>query len=255
MLLKLLVVNPNSTTSMTDKLEAVVNASCPPGVSHLDVLYLTYVTESISLQQVHYDFFTNTDGPPSINDEPTSHQSAETCMAALRRIDITCYRGFIVACYSAHPLVDILKLLTNKPVVGIFEVSITTCLHILARSKKFGIVSTGHIWERLLTEGVNHFLGVHSAHFAGVQTTGLTAVELHQAPQEEVRVRIRGAVKRLLEANHNQLGAICLGCAAMADLDTIVRETCIEVLGEVEGSGIHIIDGVAAAAQLLPGLV
>lgn len=220
---------------MTDKLEAVVNASCPPGVQ--------------------YDFFTNADGSPSINDEPTSHPNAETCMATHGRIDITCYRGFIIACYSAHPLVDMLKLLTNKPVVGIFEASITTCFHILARSKKFGIVSTGHIWERLLTEGVNHFLGVHSALFAGVQTTGLTAAELHEAPQEEVRLRIRGAVKHLLETNHSQLGVICLGCAAMADMDTIVRETCIEVLGEVEGSGIRIIDGVAAAVQLLPGLV
>ncbi|KIJ21941.1 hypothetical protein PAXINDRAFT_65065 [Paxillus involutus ATCC 200175] len=170
---KVLIINPNSTKAMTD------------GLRHTPV----------AQPNVEYHFFTNPDGPPSIDDKDTCHASAESCMKALldqtNGIDLKDYGAFVVACYSLHPLVSKLKAETGKPVVGIFEASVTTCLHLIDASQKFGIVSTGNNWEILLTEGVGDILGTpHSEggkRFAGVGTTGLTASDLLKAAHEDVQ--------------------------------------------------------------------
>lgn len=187
-----------------------------------------------------------------------AEDSANKCMQAFGPIGGFCsqYDGFVVACYSLHPLVDRLKEHTRKPVVGIFEASITVCLHMLSASQTFGIVSTGAIWETLLTDGVSKVLGVPNGgeRFAGVATTGLSAIELHETSDVTVQGLMKGAIKTLLQ-KRDDIRAICLGCAAMVDLQVAVREGCIEYLGEEKGSQIRIIDGVAAATALLVGLV
>ena len=175
---------------------------------------------------------------------------------------ISRHDGFLVACYSKHPLVPLLKReaaidQARKPVTGIFEASVGTSLQLIRPDERFGIVSTGKVWERILSEAVADFLGTSgseaSKRFAGVQTTGLNATDLHDAPADEVRKRMKDAVKRLLRVGN--VGAICLGCAGMAGMDAMVREACVEELGEVEGSRIRIVDGVVAGVAWLEGAV
>ena len=94
--------------------------------------------------------------------------------------------------------------------------------------------------------------------FAGVETTGLDATDLHDAPAEEVRKRMKDAVKRLLRDENGEerrVGAICLGCAGMAGMDEMVREACVEAVGEVEGKRIRIVDGVVAGVVWLEGML
>ncbi|KIJ65019.1 hypothetical protein HYDPIDRAFT_27751 [Hydnomerulius pinastri MD-312] len=238
MVIKILIINPNSTQGMTDGLQKVV----------------------IAQADVEYSYFTNPDGPASIDDKEECNNSAQTCMTALldqkHTVDLTQFDGFVVACYSLHPLVETLKEKMGKPVVGIFEASVTTCLHLLSVSQKFGIVSTGDNWKVLLRDGVAEILGAPNGgtKFAGVETTGRTAGELHDDSPEQVQQLMKDATKRLLGDNGNQVGAICLGCAAMTGLRETVREACIEQLGE-EGSRIRIVDGVAAATGIVLGLV
>lgn len=144
----------------------------------------------------------------------------------------------------------------RKAVTGIFEASVSTSLQIIHPDEKFGIISTGKVWEKILSEAVVDFLGTGSdasKRFAGVETTGLNATDLHDAPAEEVRKRMKDAVKRLLKKGN--IGAICLGCAGMAGMDTMVREACVEELGEDEGNGVRIIDGVVAGVAWLEGAV
>lgn len=167
--------------------------------------------------------------------------------------------GFLVACYSQHPLVPALKeesliRSARKPVTGIFEASVGTSLQSIHPNEKFGIISTGKVWESILTEATVAFLGTGteaSKRFAGVETTGLNATDLHDAPAEEVRKRMKDAVKRLLRKGH--VGAICLGCAGMAGMDEMVREACVEELGEVDGKRVRIVDGVMAGVAWLEG--
>jgi len=136
-------------------------------------------------------------------------------------------------------------------VTGIFEASVATCLQSLNVNQKFGIVSTGSQWEEILGEAVAELLGSKtSTRYAGTETTGLNADELHQTAKDEVDRRMKDATKRLVE---KEVDAICLGCAGMAGMDTIVREACIEQLGEAGGKRIKIVDGVIAGAIYLDG--
>ncbi len=87
----------------------------------------------------------------------------------------------------------------------------------------------------------------------GVETTGLNATELHDAPAEEVRQKMMEATKRLIRKG--DVGAICLGCAGMAGMDKMVREACVDELGKEIGEGIRIVDGVKAGVGVLEALV
>lgn len=138
-----------------------------------------------------------------------------------------------------------------KPVIGIFEASISTCLQSINTYDSFGIVSTGSQWEEILGEAVADLLGAENPErYAGTKTTGLNADELHSTPKDEVDRRMKAATKKLLETGAK---AICLGCAGMAGLDSTVREACVEALGEELGVRVKIVDGVVSGAIFLEG--
>ncbi|KAL5115540.1 hypothetical protein ACEQ8H_006603 [Pleosporales sp. CAS-2024a] len=236
----ILIINPNSTESMTNGLKPLVDA--------------------LQFEHTAHEYFTAPSGPKSINNEDDAAESVNHCLPALRKQLDHCH-GFLVACYSQHPLVPLLKeepaiVSTRKPVTGIFEASVSTSLQVIHPGEKFGIVSTGKVWEEILSEAVVAFLGTGSEasnRFAGVETTGLNATDLHDAPAEEVRKRMKDAVKRLLKKG--KVGAICLGCAGMAGMEQMVREACVEELGEVEGKTVRVVDGVMAGIAWLEGAV
>jgi len=187
--------------------------------------------------------------------------STQNCIQALSDSDYLGYEGFLVACYSDHPLVAWLKSQPaieqkKKPVTGIFEASIWKSLNVISKQAKFGIVSTGKVWEDLLSKAVVKYskeeLGKESALkdvFAGVETTGLNATDLHDAPAEEVKQKMKEATKRLVRKG--DVRAVCLGCAGMAGMDVMVREALIEELGREEGEAVHIVDGVKAGVEWL----
>jgi Asp/Glu/hydantoin racemase len=217
-------------------------------------------TATNNSRQTAHEYFTAPTGPKSINNEDDAVESVKHCLPALQPV-LEQHHGFLVACYSKHPLVPILKgeevvRSDGKPVTGIFEASVSTSLQIIHPEEKFGIVSTGKVWEQILSEAVVDFLGTGSEaskRFAGVETTGLNATDLHDAPAEEVRKRMKDAVKRLLKKGN--VGAICLGCAGMSGMDAMVREACVEELGKEEGMRVRIVDGVVAGVAWLEGAV
>jgi Asp/Glu/hydantoin racemase len=170
--------------------------------------------------------------------------------------------GIVIACYSYHPLVSALKKHTSKPVVGILEASICSALLLLREDEEWGIVSTGKIWESLLRDGVGKFLGIRpgtEGRFRGITTTGLSAIELHEKPAEEVERRMIEATRQLVRKNGNQnengVGVVCLGCAGMAGMEKMIRAACIQELGLVEGSKIRIVDGVRSGVHMVEGLI
>jgi len=201
--------------------------------------------------QTHHVFFTAPSGPPSINNEEDAAESLKHCVPQLEKL-LGAHDGFLVACYSKHPLVPWLKDRTSKPVTGIFESSVATALQAIHPSERFGIVSTGKVWEEILRDASHDMLGATSSRFAGVETTGLNATELHDAPAAEVRHKMKEATKRLLR--NGTVGAICLGCAGMSGMNEMVREACVEELGD-KGNQVRIVDGVQAGVAWLEGAV
>ncbi|KAK5050973.1 hypothetical protein LTR84_003532 [Exophiala bonariae] len=278
--LRILIINPNTSTSMTEALVPLLDSlAYPPGF-------------------VKYTFFTSPATPaeginvakgepepraiPSINSHEDADESAKFCLPYLQPL-LADHDAFLVACYSQHPLVFQLKTLCaaldgpKKYVTGIFEASVLASLALTThepeplvpekdrsrsyQNETFGIVSTGKIWEEILGHAVDKFLSLgeqrvgaeRHSRFAGVETTGLNATDLHDLPADQVRVKMIEATKQLLRKS-SSVGAICLGCAGMAGLDDAVRQACVEELGESLGGRVRIVDGVKAGVSMLVGL-
>lgn len=246
---RILVINPNTTEAMTKLLHPVIES-----VGLFDQLQASYFTCPAP-------------GIPSINSPADAEKSAEYCLPHLLS-HLSQHDAFLVACYSHHPLVKQLKAEctklsaaatshgsgAQKNVAGIFEASVLASLSLIPDDASFGIVSTGKVWETALKDAVHGFFGSnHIERYAGTETTGLNADQLHDLPPEQVREKMMEATKRLLRRGE-KVSAICLGCAGMVGLDEAIRTACIEELGEEFGKRVHIVDGVKAGAVQLFGL-
>jgi len=256
---KLLIINPNTTKSMTDSVETVVDA----------------VLSKQPLLHIECTFFTSpssTDGGSiaSINSPEDAEKTAEYCMPHLQSL-IDSHDAFLVACYSEHPLVGMIQRDINsrhpqvgkqKFVTGIFEASVDASLASLSRAAKgedddvllFAIVTTGKIWEVALSSAITRLEDGKRKEevFAGVETTGLTAVELHDLPEELVRSRLSEAASRLVSRESNskrKVRAICLGCAGMVGFESAVQEGVYRVLGNEVGKDVEIVDGIVAGVE------
>ncbi|KAH8698518.1 putative hydantoin racemase [Talaromyces proteolyticus] len=295
---KVLIINPNTSTHMTDALKPIV-ARLNYNDIHFD--YFTAPSEPVTLPDGKV-----IDGVPSINSGEDSVKSALHCRPFVTPL-IPKYDAFLVACYSAHPLVGMLKARiaeletqarqsetgalsvsggeisskTRKYVTGIFESSISASLTLISAFQlegyesgrkfqaqdTFGIVTTGAVWKTELTKAVTSMLNGENVsklfslpsssssssapRFAGVETTGLTAIELHDTPAEEVRRRMVDATEKLLKSTSRPVRAVCLGCAGMAGMEEAVRAGCVKAYGEKDGESVHIVDGVVAGVGWL----
>lgn len=250
------------------------------------------IVESLNYIDVQFDYFTapptSTLGPDgkeiqgisSINCGNDSSLSAVHCFPHLKRL-LDQYDGFLVACYSAHPLVGMLKReirlhaqdlkSARKYVTGIFEASVSTCLALTrdfyldpgtgrsVSASSFGIVTTGAAWKDELSMAVKKMLFGDQVEgddttldvFGGVGTTGLTAVELHTTPADEVNAKITDVTLQLIKCSLHPVTAICLGCAGMSGMDAAVREGCVRALGPVDGGNVIIVDGVVSGVGIL----
>ncbi|KAI5803111.1 Asp/Glu/hydantoin racemase [Geopyxis carbonaria] len=218
----LLIINPNSTVSMTTALSPTITPLLPPGTS------ATYFTAPPG-------------APPSINDSATEALSTTVCLPLLIPL-LQQHDGFLLCCFSAHSLVPALRARTRKPVVGILEAAVFQALSLLPDvAGTFGIVSTGKQWERMLTEAVEELLG-GGKRLGGVETTGLDADQLEGA--EDLEERMREATKRVVGKG---VKVVVLGCAGMVGLEKVV--------GEAAGEGVRVVDGVKAGVGMLCGML
>lgn len=253
--ISILVINPNSSESMTAVLKPLLS----------DLLHT----------HLSLDFYTApASAPPSINDAETSALSTSvtfpTLLPFLTERDHNGedtqdpehhgYSAYLVACYSPHPLTSLIRAHSTVPVLNIFEASV---LHARVLSRPFGIVTTGRYWEDVLADGVHQFLvgsdtpaigevrgegeGGGIGAFVGVRSTGLNATELHSTKKEEVERRIEQASAELVKEGAE---VIILGCAGMSGMEEAVRSGA-----HAEGKEIKIVDGVRAGVVLLEGLV
>ncbi|KAI9336198.1 hydantoin racemase family [Zopfochytrium polystomum] len=252
---RVLVVNPNSTHAMTAALEeqfATLRHRFPASVL--------------------FDFYTAPpDAPKAIEGSVESVHSASVVYADLTGatpegrflradgtavVGLSVYDAVLVACYSDHPLINMLRehfITDRKPVLGIMQASL---LHALAIGcRRISVVTTAKRWEPLLHAGIlatgvsPGFLASGSCcTFPGVLSTGLGVLEMESKPREEVVARVAAAaVAMVREAGAD---AICLGCAGMVGL----KEGVEDALGGAGMSGVAVIDSVLAGLHFASGL-
>ncbi|KIK68280.1 hypothetical protein GYMLUDRAFT_153947 [Collybiopsis luxurians FD-317 M1] len=224
---RLLIINPNSSQSVTDGLIEVLKA--PP------------LTE--------LGFYTApSNAPPSINDMLTANLTATACFLDIQEKKLLDqYDGFLVCCFSDHPLTHMLRETTSKPTIGIFEAAITQALLLGTR---FGIVTTGTGYKADIHKGVQAFMGGSSQRFAGVMTTGLGVVELREGDRMKIERNMKEfSGKMALEG----ADVILLGCAGMAGMESLVIEGAAEA--KPKDPPVRVVDGAKAGVETLAGLV
>jgi Asp/Glu/hydantoin racemase len=148
------------------------------------------------------------------------------------------YDAFLVACYSNHALIKVLREELSQPVVGIMEASLFTARTLGGR---FGVIATSRRSKYTLEESVKHN-GLDSF-CIGVRSCDLGVLELESKPEKEVLGVMCKAGKKLADEGADVL---TLGCAGMTNMKAAVEEAV--------GSDIQVADGVLAGVQHLAGL-
>ena len=179
--------------------------------------------------------------PASITSITTSILSATHSLdVVLPRINDTtkpAVHAVLVACFSAHPLVPMLRELTTLPIVGIMEAGI---LYGSQVGGNVGVVTTDKRWEPLLEHEIEGKLGLKRQCAAGVLSSGLSVLELETLPKEQVYAALCKAAKKMVD--EREADAILLGCAGMVGLT--------EVIQKAVGQEVTVLDPVVCAAEM-----
>ena len=215
--MRILLINPNTSQSFTDKIQAIADKYALPGTQARAV---TAASGPRSIESI-YDELLSAPG------------TLETALTHLDESD-----AIVIACYSDHPTVYALREITTKPVLGIAEASMLLACML---GYKFSVVTTNREWEPLLWDAVRHY-GL-AERCASVRSTGMPVLALESASPEETYEMIRAAAQRALEQDGAEV--ICLGCAGMTGLDKRL-EADLQV---------PVVDGVVGALKLLEGLL
>ncbi|KAK0435206.1 Asp/Glu/hydantoin racemase [Armillaria borealis] len=222
----ILVINPNSSQLITDGLAETLVA--PPEAK------LTFYTAP-------------SHAPPSINDIVTANLTATACFQdILEKQLLEKHDGFLVCCFSDHPLAHMLREVTTKPTIGIFEAAITQALLV---GKRFGVVTTGTGYKFNLCNGVRAFMGANSERF-GLVTTGLGVLELREGDREKIEKNMKEASGEMASQGAD---VILLGCAGMAGMESLVKQGAAEANPGLPP--VRVLDGAKAGVEMLSALI
>jgi len=218
----ILLINPNGTSSMTQACLRSLEPTLPP--------YCT-VTGFTSPHPT----------PSAIEGHLDGVLSAAAAIRAVIPI-ASKYDAFLIACFSAHPLINALREELSGPVIGIMEAALYSARMLGGR---LGIVATGGR-SKVMHEDAIRYYGLEGFS-AGCESTNLGVLELETAPRDKVLDLIGEAAKRLQEKGAD---CIALGCAGMTEM----KIKCEEAVGTKDATA-QVIDGVAVGVQILIGLV
>ena len=214
--MKILVINPNTTASMTDKIRETARAVAAPG------------TEIVAVNPP--------DGPVSIE----GHYDEAYCLPGLleeaRKGAADGADALVIACFD-DPGLEACRELLDIPVIGICEAAMAAA----------SMVGHGFYVVTTLPRAVPIIEALAFKYGFERQCRKVRSAEIPVLALEEegggAAAKVRAEVIAAIKQDHAE--AILLGCAGMTDLaDALTKET-----------GVPVIDGVAAAVKFAEALV
>jgi allantoin racemase len=214
--MKIRVINPNTTTNMTNKIGEAARQVASPGT----VIVATNPKSGPVSIESHFDEAISAVG---VTEEVRSGEGENT-------------NAYIIACFGDPGLLAAREL-TRAPVIGIAEAAFHLATMI---STRFTIVTTlartGIIAEHLLQSyGFSH-------HCRRVRAAEIPVLDLEDDSTEALDRLIEECIRAKAEDN---IGAIVLGCGGMADLTAQIQKKI----------GLPVVEGVTAAVKLAESLV
>jgi len=213
--MRILVVNVNTTDSMTQSIGAQARAVAEPG------------TEIVALTPLF--------GADSVEGNYESYLAAIAVMDRVLAYDEP-YDAVVQAGFGEHGREGLQELL-EVPVIDITEAA-AHIAHLLGH--RYSVVTTLDravplIEDRLLLAGLD-------AHCASVRSSGMSVLELESSPERAVKAIVEQARRAITDDGAE---VIVLGCGGMAGLDQAIRSEI----------STPVVDGVAAAVKLAESLV
>lgn len=227
MLYSILFINPNSSVKVTENLKAQVKV--PPGIN---VGYYTAPPEA----------------PKEIDGTQTSLESERIVLDdVLQKGLIDKYDGFLIGCYSDHPLIHSLAKHTKKPILGIMQATLLYAL-LSASISHLLIITSVNVWEELLDTAILRFLGSPSLETTKFLPTKALDVNVLNLAEESSFKQILLRVKHIFEEDYKttKIDCVLLGCAGMAGLDSRLSE---------HYPNIQFVDSVKVGVEILSSLV
>ncbi|MGH6900430.1 MAG: aspartate/glutamate racemase family protein [Geminicoccaceae bacterium] len=214
--MRIKVINPNVTATMTAKIHAAARAAAAPG------------TEIIAV---------NPDkGPVSIEGHYDEAVSVIGILEEVHAGEAAGVDGYVIACFGDPGLLAAREI-ARGPVLGIAEAAMHAASMV---ATGFSVVTTLER-TRIIAEHLVEAYGM-TRFCRKVHATELAVLDL-EAETSDARRIITAACRRALAKDGS--GAIVLGCAGMADLTRALSHEL----------GAPVIDGVAVAVKFVEALV
>ena len=213
--MRILVVNVNTTASITDTIAEQARAVAAPG------------TEIVGLTP----YF----GAESVEGNFESYLAAIAVMDRVMAYDQP-FDAVIQAGYGEHGREGLQELL-DVPVVDITEAAASTAMFL---GHAYSVVTTLDRTVPLIEDRLK-LAGLY-ARCASVRASGMAVLELEENPLAAMEAIVRQAE---LAIHEDKAEVICLGCGGMAGLDEQIRQR----------TGVPVVDGVTAAVTIAESLV
>lgn len=214
-MIRIHVVNPNSTTSMTDQI-ARAAAAAKAGDTEIDVV-------------------TARGTPASIEGYSDEAMAVPAMLSAIRAAEARGASAHVIACID-DPGLSAAREVAAGPVVGICQAAVQVAVTLAAR---FSIITTLPRSVPVIEDLVAHYGAGHRCR--RVRAVDLPVLSL-EADAATARSRLLDEARAALR--EDGVDAIVLGCAGMAEL-------CEWLSREI---GVPVIDGVTAAIKLAEAL-
>jgi allantoin racemase len=214
--MRIKVINPNTTQSMTNTIAAAARVAAAPGT---DIVAVSPAMGPASIE-THYD---EAMCLPGVLDEVRKGE-ADGC------------DGYVIACFG-DPGLMAAREVAKGPVVGIAEAA----LHVASLiGTGFSIVSTLERTRPMIEHLVDAYGMRHRCR--SVRLTDIAVLDLEK-PESNARAVVVEECRRAVAEDRAE--SVVLGCAGMADFAAFVTRAI----------GAPVIDGVGAAVKLVEMLV
>jgi allantoin racemase len=184
--MRLLVINPNATVSMTDKIAVAARLAVPAAVEVLAV--------------------TNHSGPPSIQGPEDGAAAAPGVLALVAAAEAD---AIVIACFDDTALAEA-RALARVPVIGIGEAAFHAAMMLGAR---YSVVTTLSVSIPVIEANLAAY-GVGGSCLR-VRASEVPVLDLER-PGSHAEAQVSDEIGRALAEDGAE--AVVLGCAGMADL-------------------------------------
>ncbi|SHH13305.1 allantoin racemase [Cognatiyoonia sediminum] len=200
-----IIINPNSTRSMTDAMLAQARRSAP---------------------KLAFEGWTSHDGPPAIQGVTDGEAARAPLLKLVQQASSQGANGIIIGCFDDTAL-EVAAGLADCPVIGIGQAS----YHYAAlRNWRFSVITTLSVSKPIIQSNIERYGFDHV--LSKVRASEIPVLELETNTKRACKVVAQEA---LLAEQEDDISAIILGCAGMVEVaDTVRSKLSTTVIDPVE---------------------